>query len=153
MGIHGGNSVPGRRSSQCKCPEAGLCLASLKDSRKASGAIKRYDILGLYIMYTYTHFVAVSCNILIFVFERSKKVYEKKKELFSAVIYGSHLVFLYGKIIQELRKHLSNNYLPSFFGGTVSSKKEEYSCFILLSVLIHSVSNTWQMLENYCSNE
>ena len=46
MGIHGGNSVPGRRSSQCKGPEAGLCLASLKDSGKASGAIKRYDILG-----------------------------------------------------------------------------------------------------------
>ena len=36
----------------------------------------------------------------------------------------------------------------------VSSKKEEYSFLILLSVLIWSVVfNTWQMLENYLLNE
>ena len=36
-----------QRSCQCKGPEIGPCLASLKDSRKDSVAIKKYNILGL----------------------------------------------------------------------------------------------------------
>ena len=46
MGIPGDTQCSRQRNSPCKGPEIGPCLASLKDRRKDSVAIKKCNILG-----------------------------------------------------------------------------------------------------------
>ena len=62
MGVLG-KSVAGRGNSQNKGPEAGPCLASLKNSRKTSGLeeVLREGSAGLSIIYTRIHFTALLC--------------------------------------------------------------------------------------------
>lgn len=46
--------IPGRGNNQCKCPEEGVCLACLKNSKEASVAVSS-KILGAYGYLTILH--------------------------------------------------------------------------------------------------